>query len=251
MEEESKESRKASQQLPPTPPDSEQSDDDKSEKSLTREESKTDFPLPPSTTEPTEILEPDKKTPDSWLPRDPRLIRLTGVHPFNVEAPLSDLFNEGFLTSPELFFVRNHGHVPQVQDEEIPDWEFTVEGLVENPLTLTLRDLLEQFEQRTYPITLVCAGNRRKEQNVVRKTKGFSWGPAGVSTALFTGVPFTDLLEKARPKRGAKYLCMEGADNLPNGSYGTSVKLNWARDPNKGMMLAHRMNGEMLRPYFC
>ena len=34
----------------------------------------------------------------------------------------------------------------------------------------------------------------------------------------------------------------------PNGYYGTSVKLNWAMDPNKGMMLAHKMNGEMLRP---
>ena len=34
----------------------------------------------------------------------------------------------------------------------------------------------------------------------------------------------------------------------PNGYYGTSVKLNWALDPNRGMMLAHKMNGEMLRP---
>ena len=74
------------------------------------------------------MLDADKKTPDNWLPRDPRLIRLTGVHPFNVEAPLTDLFNEGFLTSPELFYVRNHGPVPQVNDEDIPDWTFTVEG---------------------------------------------------------------------------------------------------------------------------
>ena len=34
----------------------------------------------------------------------------------------------------------------------------------------------------------------------------------------------------------------------PNGFYGTSVKLNWVMDPNRGIMLAHRMNGEMLRP---
>lgn len=237
--------------LPPTPPDSqfghsgsEKADND----SLPETPSEADFPLPPVTSEPTEVLEVDKKTPDGWLARDPRLIRLTGVHPFNVEAPLSDLFNQGFLTSPELFYVRNHGHVPQVQDEEIPDWEFTIEGMVENPITLTLRQLLEEYEQHTYPITLVCAGNRRKEQNVVRKTKGFSWGAAGVSTALFTGVILGDVLRRAKPKRGAKYVCMEGADKLPNGFYGTSVKLNWALDDNKGMMLAHKMNGEMLRP---
>ena len=34
----------------------------------------------------------------------------------------------------------------------------------------------------------------------------------------------------------------------PNGYYGTSVKLHWAMDVNKGMMLAHKMNGELLRP---
>lgn len=235
----------------PTPPDSDHSDsekDDKFNSSGGVDVQPSDYPLPPSTTEPTNVLEIDKKTPDSWLPRDPRLIRLTGVHPFNVEPPLSDLYNEGFLTSPELFYVRNHGHVPQVKDEEIPDWEFTVEGMVENPLTITLRDLMEQYENVTYPITLVCAGNRRKEQNIVRKSKGFSWGAAGVSTALFTGVVMNEVLRKAKPKRGAKYLCMEGADKLPNGYYGTSVKLNWAMDPNKGMMLAHGMNGEMLRP---
>ena len=40
---------------------------------------------------------------------------------------------------------------------------------------------------------------------------------------------------------------MEGADKLPNGFYGTSVKLNWAMDPNRGFMLSYKMNGETLR----
>ncbi|KAK0624452.1 Nitrate reductase (NADPH) [Lasiodiplodia hormozganensis] len=206
-----------------------------------------EFPLPPPR-KPVQVLDADKKTPDAHVPRDPRLIRLTGVHPFNVEAPLSDLYNEGFLTSPELFYVRNHGAVPEVRDEEIPDWEFTVEGLVEKPLRITLKELLSDYDNVTYPITLVCAGNRRKEQNVVRKTQGFSWGAAGVSTALWTGVVMGDVLRRARPLRKAKYVCMEGADRLPNGYYGTSVKLNWALDPNRGMLLAHKMNGEMLTP---
>ncbi|WPG97850.1 Nitrate reductase [Acrodontium crateriforme] len=233
-------------ELPPTPPQSKPVSE-KAE-SETHETPEVEIPLPPPSIEPTEVLNVDKKTPDGWLPRDPRLIRLTGVHPFNVEAPLSALYDEGFLTSPELFYVRNHGHVPQCADADIPDWEFSVGGMVEHPFTLTLRELMTEFEQKTYPITLVCAGNRRKEQNVVRKTKGFSWGAAGLSTALFTGVIMGDILRRAKPKRGAKYVCMEGADKLPNGFYGTSVKLNWALDPNRGMMLAHGMNGEMLRP---
>jgi len=229
--------------LPPSPP---ATDDSGSEKSIQGETS--DVPLPPPSSIPTAVLDIDKSTPDSLVPRDPRLVRLTGIHPFNVEAPLSALFDEGFLTSPELFYVRNHGYVPHVTDEEIPNWEFSVEGLVEKPISMTLRQLMTDYEQVTCPVTLVCAGNRRKEQNVVRKSKGFSWGAAGVSTALFTGVIMSDIIKRAKPSRGAKYVCMEGADNLPNGYYGTCVKLNWVMDPNRGIMLSYKMNGEMLRP---
>lgn len=110
--------------LPPTPPDTE----DNASTSSSSSSTDVSFPLPPPTTIPTEVLDQDKKTPDDHVPRDPRLIRLTGVHPFNVEPPLSALFKEGFLTSPELFYVRNHGPVPRVYDVDVPDWEFTVEG---------------------------------------------------------------------------------------------------------------------------
>ena len=229
--------------LPPTPPPS----DDSTSDTISGEDHSS-IPLPPVTRIPDSVLDIDKSTPDDHVPRDPRLIRLTGVHPFNVEAPLSALYNEGFLTSPELFYVRNHGAVPEVNDESILSWEFCVEGLVENAMTISLSQLISDYEQVTCPITLVCAGNRRKEQNQVRKSKGFSWGAAGVSTALFTGVIMAEVIKRARPKKKAKFVCMEGADKLPNGYYGTSVKLNWVLDPNKGFMLAYKMNGEMLRP---
>jgi len=121
---------------------------------------------------------------------------------------------QGFLTPPGLFYVRNHGAVPKVLDEEIPDWEISIEGLVENPITITFKQIHEEFEQVTLPITLVCAGNRRKEQNQVRKSQGFSWGAAGVSTSLFTGPMLADVIKKAKPSKKARYLCMEGADQL-------------------------------------
>ena len=112
---------KKHQDLPPTPPYSEENASSSGDEDV-------DVPLPPPTSRPREILDIDRKTPDAHVPRDPRLIRLTGVHPFNVEAPLSALFDEGFLTSPELFYVRNHGAVPVVSDAEIPDWTFSIEG---------------------------------------------------------------------------------------------------------------------------
>jgi nitrate reductase (NAD(P)H) len=54
-----------------------------------------EIPLPPPSNAPTKVLSIDRDTPDHHVPRDPRLIRLTGVHPFNTEAPLTALFNEG------------------------------------------------------------------------------------------------------------------------------------------------------------
>jgi nitrate reductase (NAD(P)H) len=86
------------------------------------------LPPPPPSEAPTKVLEIDQKTPDSHVFRDPRMIRLTGVHPFNAEAPLTALLREGFLTTPKLFFVRNHGPVPEVHDVDVLDWEFTVDG---------------------------------------------------------------------------------------------------------------------------
>lgn len=184
---------------------------------------------------PTEILDIDQGTADEHVARDKRLIRLTGNHPFNVEAPFSLLYDTGdtmfesssghyanfhcigFLTSPELFFVRNHGAVPKIDtiEPELLDWEFSIEGLIEKPCTISLRELMSsEFPQVTIPLTLVCAGNRRKEQNMVRKSQGFSWGPAGVSTALFTGVLLADVLDYVMPKRGARYMSMEGVDTL-------------------------------------
>ncbi|KAJ6548529.1 Oxidoreductase, molybdopterin-binding domain-containing protein [Mycena capillaripes] len=154
------------------------------------------LPLPPPSNAPTQALEIDQKTPDSHVFRDPRMISLTGTHPFNAEAPLTALLHEGFLTTPELFFVRNHRPVPEVEDAGMLDWEFTVEAMADNPLTISLRELMAEYEQQTYPITLVFAGNRTKEQNMMRKSNGFSWGPAGVSTALFTGVVMSDVIRR-------------------------------------------------------
>uniref|UniRef100_Q8J259 Nitrate reductase [NADPH] n=1 Tax=Tuber borchii TaxID=42251 RepID=Q8J259_TUBBO len=228
------------QLAPPTPPESDKGDDEC--------DYLENIPLPAPSVNPTKVLDIDVGTPDAHVPRDPRLIRLTGVHPFNVEPPLSALFDSGFLTPTELFYVRNHGAVPEVRDDEVLDWTITVEGLVANPLTLTLRQIMEEFEQVTLPVTFVCAGNRRKEQNQVRKSQGFSWGAAGVSTSLFTGPLLASVIATARPQRNARYLCMEGADELPNGNYGTSVRLSQIYDPNRGIMLAHKMNGEELRP---
>lgn len=67
----------------------------------------------------------------------------------------------------------------------VAKWTIRVHGLVEQEATFTLRELQEKFLVVTLPVTLVCAGNRRKEQNVVRKTLGFNWGAAGGEASAY------------------------------------------------------------------
>lgn len=71
----------------------------------TEDSKKISFPLPPPRKKPTIVLDVDKNTPDFHVPRDPRLIRLTGAHPYNVEAPLTDLYNEGIMFLQPLTFL--------------------------------------------------------------------------------------------------------------------------------------------------
>jgi DMSO/TMAO reductase YedYZ molybdopterin-dependent catalytic subunit len=114
---------------------------------------------------------PSRATPDNWIKRDTRLVRLTGKHPFNTEARLDELFNAGFLTPSNLFYVRNHGAVPRISRQDAEAWTLEVTGMVHRSQTFTLASLMDHFETVTLPVTLVCAGNRRKEQNVIGELK--------------------------------------------------------------------------------
>ena len=188
-----------------------------------------------------------RSTPDEWIPRHPDLVRLTGRHPFNVEPPLPKLMEHGFITPAALHYVRNHGAVPRIQWEE---HRVTVGGLVDRPSTFTMDDLLA-MPARELPITLVCAGNRRKEENLVAQTIGFNWGAAGVSTSVWKGVPLRDVLLRCgikKPSDGANHVCFVGVEKLPKGRYGTSINYWTAMDPACDVMLAYEQNGEKLTP---
>ncbi|CCM02700.1 uncharacterized protein FIBRA_04806 [Fibroporia radiculosa] len=237
---------------PPSPYSSNSSLDGELQQSEDREEDRTlpeSFPPVPADKTPNKPADSDLQTPDKWVHRNPDLIRLTGKHPFNAEAPLSQLFDAGFLTPSHLHFVRNHGAVPRMDATTLRSWTIQVHGLIANPRSFSLQDLRAHFEVVTLPVTLVCAGNRRKEQNILRKSLGFDWGSAGVSTALWTDVYLADILAFVQPLRGrAKHVIFEGADSLPNGPYGTSQRLSWAASRDRGMLIAWAMNGRALEP---
>lgn len=118
--------------------------------------------------------------------------------------------DRGFVTPSALHYVRNHGPTPHL------DWashRISVGGNVKRPQTFTLNELVDTFESVTFPVTLTCAGNRRKEQNLVKKSVGFNWGASGLSTSYWTGIRLCDLLRHCgigRPRDGAKFVCFRG-----------------------------------------
>jgi nitrate reductase (NAD(P)H) len=202
----------------------------------------------------------DINTPDCWIRRHDKLVRLTGQHPFNSEPELSSLEECGMITSSSLHFVRNHGAVPELR------WDTHAITLAEdlnkkkNKIKTFKMDDIAKMPRVTKAVLLVCAGNRRKEQNMKRKTIGFNWGAAGVSNSLWTGVPLRELLRRfgytAQNLESSSsenlFVCFEGPEEeLPKGdkgTYGTSIPLHKALDPSQDIMIAYMQNGEKLKP---
>jgi nitrate reductase (NAD(P)H) len=197
----------------------------------------------------TEILPEDLKTGDDWIARHPKMIRLTGRHPFNSEPPPADLM-ASYITPPALHYVRNHAKTPKLTWE---DHRVTVNGLVDTPKSFSM-DQLTSLPAVDVTCTLTCAGNRRKEQNMVKKTIGFNWGPAGTSCSTWTGVRLSDVLNACGIDRygRARYVCLRGPKGeLPkgdDGSYGTSISIERAMDPANDVILAYKQNGNLLTP---
>lgn len=91
--------------------------------------------------------------------------------------------SKGFMTPVGLHFVRNHGAVPRLRWDQ---HTITINGLVDTPRTFTM-DQLAALPTHDVTCLLVCAGNRRKEQNMVKKTIGFNWGHSACSVSTWTG----------------------------------------------------------------
>ena len=161
--------------------------------------------------------------------------------PVNLEYPFDQL--EEFLTPNDLFYIRSHFKAP-VLDRH--DYKLTIGGAVERPFTIDYEELLAMASV-TRPATLECAGNGRIF--LVPQVKGAQWQLGAVSTAEWTGVPLTALLERAGLSSDACEVLFEAADTgtpkeepIPPGetSYARSLSVGKAKD----VIIAYAMNGE-------
>jgi DMSO/TMAO reductase YedYZ molybdopterin-dependent catalytic subunit len=161
--------------------------------------------------------------------------------PVNLEFPFSA--HESFITPNELFYVRSHFAVPQINGNE---WRLRVAGAVNQELTLSLADL-RALPSRTVTATLECAGNSR---GLVRpELRGVGWELGAVSNAEWTGVPLAALLDRAGVRDAAVDVILEGTDRgniaaepgLGEIHFSRSIPVAKARQQD--VLLAYRMNG--------
>ena len=114
--------------------------------------------------------EAGQKNADDPYANDPDrhpAMKINSAKPFNGEPP-EVLLSDSLVTPNELFFVRNHLPVPDV---DVKDYSLDVEGVtgVNKALSLRLDDLKKRFKSKTIMATLQCAGNRRSDMNKTKK----------------------------------------------------------------------------------
>ena len=106
-------------------------------------------------------------------------------------------------TRPEYTAVRDHYQIfirsqPTVINGDT--WELPITGLVDNPVTLTLSDIRNNYTPRNEFVTLSCISNRV--------------GGDLISTTYWTGVSVQDILAEVRPQSNARYMNIKSGDGF-------------------------------------
>ncbi|HUT66614.1 MAG TPA: molybdopterin-dependent oxidoreductase [Spirochaetota bacterium] len=147
------------------------------------------------------------------------------ISDFSDKVPLADRLDAdtvNFVSQQSLFSLAI-GRVPEI---DIGEYSLAIMGLVRNPTTLTY-DEIQNLPQVSIYATLETISNP----------------PGGrmIGNAIWTGVPFSSILEMAGPEKGAlevAFRCLDG--------YSTSIAMDEAM--KDGVLLAYRVNGEPLSP---
>ena len=165
------------------------------------------------------------------------------AHPLNCETSIPALVG-GVVMPNAHFYVRNHFQIPTFAEQT---WRLKIGGLVERPLSLSLRDL-KNMRSQALVVTLECAGNGRSLLDP--PIDGEKWELGAVSTAEWIGVPLVEVLDRAGIKAGACEVLFRGADSgrvpvrTETIQFERSLSLDQAR--NSEILLAYAMNGEPL-----
>jgi DMSO/TMAO reductase YedYZ molybdopterin-dependent catalytic subunit len=162
------------------------------------------------------------------------------ARPTNYETPRS-VFTER-ITPTEQFYIRSHFDAPEVN---AASWRLKISGLVEEPLELSLEEL-SKMQQTSVEAVLQCAGNGRALFRP--RMPGVQWRYGAMGSAEWRGVRLMDLIQRARPKKEAKHLRLQGLDKplLSAPPFLRGIPMEKALHPDT--LVALSMNGAPLPP---
>ena len=199
----------------------------------------TSSAAPPAVGEPLTALEPEEAYRQAF---EAGMV-VHRAHPLNCETSIPALMG-GAVMPNQRFYVRNHYQIPGL---DASSWRLNVVGLVERPLSLSLRDLVKMPSQTQF-VTLECAGNGRSLLSP--RVNGEQWNLGAVSTAEWTGVPLAEILDRANVKAGAREVVFRGADSGKLDASGEPIRFERSLGIENAqateVLLAYAMNGEPL-----
>ncbi|KAL0004563.1 hypothetical protein SO802_012124 [Lithocarpus litseifolius] len=193
-------------------------------------------------------------------PRHPSLI-INSQEPFNAEPSRSALISSSYVTPVDLFYKRNHGPVPIVDDIErfnistfkpskcqISNNIYSAKKKISNKISLTSTTYLLHIYQ--------CAGNRRTAMSKVKTVKGVGWDVCAIGNAIWGGAKLADVLElvgipnlaSITPLGGkhVEFISVDKCKEENGGPYKASIPLIQATTSDSEVILAYEMNGEPL-----
>jgi sulfane dehydrogenase subunit SoxC len=150
-------------------------------------------------------------------------------------TPLQDL--NGFITPSDLHYESHNSGIPNIDPDK---YTLRIDGLVERPMTLTLKDL-KRFPEQTQTRYLECAGNGVNAFAGMVPELTPQQIDGMVSTSVWTGTYFSSLLDAVKPKAEVTWFRAEGHD----GDWLQSIPMDerW-----NNSLIAWGQNGEALRP---
>jgi len=184
----------------------------------------------------------NRKVSEMAFPEKRPLITYSDRPPL-LESPRST-FTKG-LTPNDEFFVR--WHLPDIPTQLDPDaYTIKIDGLVKKELTISLKELKNNFEQVEVAAVLQCGGNSRSAFHPV--AGGIQWGSGAMGCAKWKGVRLSDILNRAGLSKDAKWIGFNGKDNAAYYETPNFVRELELEELNDHVIIAYEMNGEDL-PY--
>ncbi|HET7180686.1 MAG TPA: sulfite oxidase [Candidatus Limnocylindrales bacterium] len=148
------------------------------------------------------------------------------------------------ITPSGLHYLLIHFDIPAVDPDA---WRLRIDGLVEQPIELTLADLRSR-PRETVPVTLECAGNGRGR--LEPRPLSNPWLYEAIGTAEWGGTSLAPILAEAGLRPEARELVFTGADRgFQSGEehdFQRSLSVDEARRPE--ILLVDEMNGAPLQP---